>query len=41
MGTKWLFFEYDSERFGGTLTFGRQFKWPDYYTGGSWSIGYE
>ena len=31
--------EYDSERFGGSLTFGRQFKWPDYYTGGSWSIG--
>ena len=31
--------EYDTRNLGGSLTFGRQFKWPDYYTGGSWSIG--
>ena len=31
--------EYDTKSLGGTLTFGRQFKWPDYYTGGSWQIG--
>ena len=31
--------EYDTKNLGGSITFGRQFKWPDYYTGGSWSIG--
>ena len=31
--------EYDTRYFGGSLTFGRQFKWPDYYTAGSWQIG--
>jgi len=31
--------EYDIENIGGSVSFGRRFKWPDYYTGGSWSIG--
>ena len=31
--------EYDTQNIGGSLQFGRQFKWPDYYTRGSWSIG--
>tara|TARA_Y100000590_G_scaffold467512_1_gene646640 strand:+ start:1513 stop:3924 length:2412 start_codon:yes stop_codon:yes gene_type:complete len=30
---------YDTERIGGSITFGRQFKWPDYYTYGRWRIG--
>ena len=31
--------DYDVENIGGSISFGRRFKWPDYYTGGSWSIG--
>ena len=31
--------DYDIENIGGSISFGRRFKWPDYYTGGSWSIG--
>jgi len=31
--------EYDTEVIGGSLTFGRQFRWPDFYTFGSWSLG--
>ena len=38
-GTQSGYTEYDTRNIGGSITFGRQFKWPDYYTGGSWSIG--
>ena len=31
--------DYDIENIGGSISFGRRFKWPDYYTGGNWSIG--